>query len=310
MDGLVNYLDTPAAEFGALALQTVREGFIAENLTRKYVNRLTGYIVRMFRWAGAQELVDASVFTRLTAVEGLRVGFCTARENTVRQPVEESEILEVLPYLSKPVATALQVLFLTGARPSELLNLCPTDIDRSRPEVWIATLDKHKNSHRGKSRSLIFGPKAIQLLSPFLLRPSDKPLFSPAEAMEEMRARRSAERQTPVCCGNVAGSNVKDHPKIAPGESYKPTAFNRAIRAGIEKANAERRKQAGPENDPPLLRNFFPYLCRHAAATRIRGIAGLDAAASVLGHANASTTAEHYAKLSLETAISVMTRIG
>ena len=305
INGLAPYLDVRAQDFGPLALQAVRDAFVVQELSRVYINHLTRSIVRMFKWATAQQIIRPDVFHGLNAVEGLRAGFCSARESKKRRPMTEEEMNAVLPYLPTPVSIALQVLFLCGARPSEILNLKPADIDRSRPDVWRVNVEHHKNERRGKSRTLWFGPRVQRLISPLLLRPADQYLFKPTESMQEVFARRSAARKTPLSCGNRPGSNVVDKPERLPGECYDRHSFRRAISRAIAKVNQDRAAQ-----DLPLLREFCPYETRHATATRVREVAGLDASAAVLGHSSASTTAAFYAKLSEETAAAVMARIG
>ena len=53
---------------------------------------------------------------------------------------------------------APDLLVLTGARPSELPGLTAADVDRTGG-VWVATLARHENAHRGRSRSPVFGPR-------------------------------------------------------------------------------------------------------------------------------------------------------
>jgi hypothetical protein len=55
------YGTTPAAEFGPVALKTVRKAFIDAGLCRTEVNRRTSQVVRFFRWLVENELVPVSV---------------------------------------------------------------------------------------------------------------------------------------------------------------------------------------------------------------------------------------------------------
>jgi hypothetical protein len=73
----------------------------------------------------------------------------------------------------------------------------PCDIDRSGA-VWIYTPPTHKTQHHGKARTILLGPRAKRILAPFLKdRLPQANLFSPAEAMAELHARRSVNRKTP-----------------------------------------------------------------------------------------------------------------
>ncbi|MEM7201217.1 MAG: hypothetical protein AAF628_13170 [Planctomycetota bacterium] len=76
------------------------------------------------------------------------------------------------------------------------------DVDRSG-KVWSAKLSRHKTAGKGKRRELFFGPEAQKVLEPFLLRPKDRPMFSPAEAVEEQHRLRRAARETPLYASHV-----------------------------------------------------------------------------------------------------------
>ena len=66
------YGKTPAEEFGPLSLKAVRLKFVGAGLSRQTVNQNVGRIVRVFRWAAAEELIPASVPQALGMVAGLR----------------------------------------------------------------------------------------------------------------------------------------------------------------------------------------------------------------------------------------------
>ena len=51
-------------------------------------------------------------------------------------PVDEKTFLATLPHLPVVVADLLQIIALTGARPSEVRRLKIGDIDRSLAELW------------------------------------------------------------------------------------------------------------------------------------------------------------------------------
>ena len=68
------------SEFGPLALEAVRNSMIARDCSRKYINSQVNRIRRMFKWGVARELVPASVFQALRAVDGLKKGKSKARE--------------------------------------------------------------------------------------------------------------------------------------------------------------------------------------------------------------------------------------
>ncbi len=94
-------------------------------------------------------------------------------------------------------------------------------------------------SHKtAKPRTLFFGPAAQAILKPYLLRPEDAYLFSPAESARKRREERSQQRQTPLSCGNTPGSNLKDEPQRRPGPRYTTEAYGHAIYFACEQAFA------------------------------------------------------------------------
>ena len=68
------YGHTRAADFGPLALKAFRQRMIDAGHSRKYINKLTAILPRMFKWGVAEELVPSSVYESLRTVEGLRKG--------------------------------------------------------------------------------------------------------------------------------------------------------------------------------------------------------------------------------------------
>src|SRR5262245_37500578 len=54
------YGDTPAAEFGPLALKAVRQQFVNAGWCRKTINQQTERARRIFKWAASEELVSVT----------------------------------------------------------------------------------------------------------------------------------------------------------------------------------------------------------------------------------------------------------
>jgi hypothetical protein len=66
------YGRTPAAEFGPLALQSVREAMIGKDWCRKHVNKQVDRVKRCFRWATTQQMIPGGVYEALRCVAGLK----------------------------------------------------------------------------------------------------------------------------------------------------------------------------------------------------------------------------------------------
>lgn len=60
------------------------------------------------------------------------------------------------------------------------------DLDTSG-KLWTYTPERHKAARQGKERRITLGPKAQEVLRPWLRTDLMDYLFSPREAMEELR---------------------------------------------------------------------------------------------------------------------------
>ncbi|MCB9869353.1 MAG: site-specific integrase [Planctomycetes bacterium] len=268
-----------------------------DRLCRAEVNERMQTLRRCFRWAVAEEQFPPSVIHGLAAVGHLRRGEYGVREGRVREPVAEDVVAATLEHLHPVAAALVEVLWLTGARPSEVFRLCPQDIDRIG-EVWVANLKEHKTAGKGKRRDLCFGPRAQAVLRRYLDRvpkpAPDAPIFSPAVAMREHAAERRAARTTPVWPAHqrrYEREPARREPRQL-ADRYDAAALRRAIERAVTRANRERKAKNAEGHQPPLalLPVWTPYQLRHAALTRIRLAQGLEVAKAVGGHASALMT--------------------
>jgi hypothetical protein len=109
------YGRTPAAEFGPLALKAVRLKYVEAGFSRGTVNQNIGRLVRMFRWAAAEELIPSSVPQSLGMVSGLRKGRCEAKETGPVLPVDDATVEATLAALPEVVADMARVQRLCGS---------------------------------------------------------------------------------------------------------------------------------------------------------------------------------------------------
>lgn len=297
------YGKTPAAEFGPRRLKAVRQALVDKKLSRTYINDHIGRVKRMFRWAVEEELVPGTVYQSLRAVSGLKRGRSSARERTPVEPIPDEVLQATLPYLSPTLADMARLARLTGMRPTEVCIIRTGDVDTSGP-VWLYSPSSHKTEHHGRTRVVCMGPKAQDVLRPYLLRPADVFCFSPRESERRRRQLATEARTTPLSCGNRVGSNRKASPQRYAGAHYSKDSFNRAIARAVEKANKDRAKE---KLDP--LPHWSANRLRHTAASDIRRQFGLEAAQVVLGHAKADVT-QVYAEVDMRKAADIAQRIG
>jgi len=287
------YGQTSASAFGVRDLELVRENMIQSGLARTVINARVGRIRRAFRWASKKGLVPETAYHALTALEGLKRGRSAARETVSVQPVPAEHVEAVLPYLGSHVRAMVLVQELAGMRPQDIRNMRTGDIDMSA-DVWVYKPWTHKTEHHGAVRRIALGPRAQAILTPFL-KP-DKPddyVFSPKEAVADLRDKRRQQRRTPITPSQLQRT-PKAKPKRTPGEQYKKGSYETVIRRACLKAEV------------PV---WSPNRLRHNCATRVRQKYGIEAAAAVLGN-SLGMVAEVYSESNFEKAMQVMREIG
>jgi integrase len=298
----------PAATFGPLKFKAVRQSLVDAGHSRPYINKLMAIVPRVFKWGAAEELVPAAVYHSLRTVEGLKKGRTKAPEPDPVLPVEDMLVEATLPHLPPIVADMVRFQRLTTARPGEVCSIRPCDVDRSG-DVWGYRPEHHKNEHHKRQRVVFIGPRAQDVLRPYLLRDSDAFCFSPAESESARKAERRSARKTKVQPSQA--NRAKAHPKRKPKDHYTKDSYNRAIGRAIQKANAKAKKDAEQQGikPPALIPHWHANQLRHTGATEIRRCFGLEAAQSVLGHAKADVT-QVYAERDQSLAAEIMRKIG
>ena len=128
---------------------------------------------------------------------------------------------------------------------------------------------------------------SMEFLQPWL-REDDKPLFSPAQRVAAMNAEKRTRRRTKVQPSQI--SRAKENPRKKAGEAYTPDSYGNCIKAACEKHK---------------IPHWSPNQLRKANGQEVRDRFDLSHAQAVLGHADARTTATHYAREDLRKATRV-----
>jgi integrase len=220
-----------------------------------------------------------------------------------------------LPFLLAPVRAMVELQRLTGMRPGEACIMRGCDMDATGA-VWLYKPSAHKTQHRGKERVVALGPKAQEIVKPFLKLDLAAYLFSPAEGLAEKRAKMRSLRKTRVQPSQVRRG--KRSPRRRPRDHYDASSYAHAVRSGVEAFNRAQAcdpcKKLKPEDrceacKAAALRPWHPHQLRHQHATEVRRRFGLEAAQVALGHSQAQIT-EVYAERDLTLAVRVAREIG
>jgi integrase len=327
------YGHTPAANFDSLALEAVRQEMIRGGRCRNRVNKDVSRVRRLFRWAASKKLVPDAVHQSLGTIEGLRAGRSAARETAPVRPVAEHVVEATLPYMRRQVAAMVQLQLLTGMRPGEAVVMRGMDLEMTgkvwtyRPGSDAGPHGKHKTAHRGQARVILIGPRAQEVLRPWLRLNLQEYLFQPREAMAEFRAEQRRNRKTPLW-PSQANRRPKKNARRAPSERYRVTSYDHAVMQACDAAfpppeplarqEGETKKawlaRIGPEGQAEVKRwwqehRWHPNQLRHTKATELRREFGLDAARAVLGHRSPRIT-EVYAEIDVAKATQAMEKLG
>jgi len=273
------YGHTDLADFGPVALKIVRDRLIARGYVRRTVNGYVSRIRAVFGWGVSEELIPVELHQALQTVAGLRKGRSPCPEGHKVRPVPAGAIEAVRPFVQPAVWAMVRLQALTGMRPGEAVIMRRADVDTGG-EVWLYTPTDHKNDWRedDDGRTIDLGPKAQEVLRPFLAAELDRYLFSPAESMRAYRAELIAER---VARGGVGNHKRRRRRKRrVAGDRYTVDSYRRAITRGCRRAG---------------IAPWHPHQLRHTFGTAVRRRYGAEAARVAMGHASLSA-AEIYAE--------------
>jgi integrase len=294
------YGETPAQRFGPKALKALRDKLVGEKLCRITINQRIGCIKRAFGWAVEEELIPPSILHGLKAVKGLRRGKSGAKEGEPVKPVPQHIIDVVMKHLPPTLQAMVKLHDLTGMRSGEMVIMRACDIEMPGDgKPWLYRPLKHKTMNHGHQRVVSIGPKAQQILLPFLQPDVQAYIFTPTQAQAERNIEKRKHRRSDVQPSQVC--RKKARPQRQPGERYTTASYRRALTYATTLA-----VNAG---ELPEGTNWHPHQLRHNCATRIRKQHGLDAVRAALGHRTVTQSAE-YAELDTELAVTVAAAVG
>jgi integrase len=147
------------------------------------------------------------------------------------KPANPDHVEAALLHMPRPVQVMVRFQLLTGCRPSEACLVRALDLDMSNPKCWVyrqgsdhGAHGEHKTAHHGRDRVILIGPRAQEMLLPYLTTDLTAYLFCSKDATRERNEKQRAKRQTPL------------YPSHLRLQTYKR---KQRLRASAEKAAAQ-----------------------------------------------------------------------
>lgn len=162
--------DMPADQVTPAKFTAMRDRWTEMNSVRT-VNKHHNQCLAAFRWGVTMELVPASVWHALEAVQRLKPKRSQARDPRDVHGVAWKDVEAIREHVRPQVWTMIRVHWLTGMRSGELLGMTPRQV-----VDWVYRPTKHKNVWRGHVREIPIGPKCRRILAPILKKkgPDDR----------------------------------------------------------------------------------------------------------------------------------------
>ena len=166
--------DLPIKKFSPQTMKQFQRHCIEDDLARSTINAYRQQVLAFLEWCASEQVIPVEIYQAVRTVKALRKNRGGAREAKPVGPVAPADVFRLHRFI-RPVFYKLARLHMhTGARPGELINLRPMDIDQ-RGDVWIVKPEAHKTAYLGKERLIAFGPRCQAILRELM---EDLPAFS------------------------------------------------------------------------------------------------------------------------------------
>ena len=317
---------TPVDQFRRPMLRHVRQQMVQLGNSRRYIDCQVTRIRGMFDWGVDEDLVPPEIAEGLKSLRRLKPR--EAPSYPPIEPVADAVVAQTLPKLPKEAADLVQLLRLTGARPSELMDLKACDILQTRPDLWEYHLANHKTAHKGHHRCIYFGPQAIEILQRLIGERGQRALLLVQPDWETLKAQHSwdaGERllrlyqedawKTHRTWWEYLKENSRQLVDLSPTRAQ--AVFRRA-KQGAKRPRSKAGKRWNRHRFAQLIQrtcqkhgieHWTPYQLRHAAACQAVQHGSLAATQHMLGHKLATTT-NHYVKGDPDGAARLVAQLG
>lgn len=198
----------PVDQLTAEHLAELQAVWVKKGHARKTINQYVGRVLHVFRWGRKKKLVSPATVAELESLEPLSAGRTTAPESQGVYPPRAEDLEAARLEMSVTVRAMTQIQELVGCRPGEVCRMRRLEIDtdgRARIgkhtlqlEGWVFAPGWHKNKRRGKPLYYVLGPKARDVLRPFLEVSLEGYCFPP-----DRRTRSPGQRYTTASYGRA-----------------------------------------------------------------------------------------------------------
>jgi integrase len=234
------FADEPVDQFTVRDLSDVRQGLVdCGRYCRKTINYAIRRIKAVFRWGAEHQVVPATVWHQMSSLRGLTAGRSGTRESVPVDAVPWSMVEPILPHLMPPIRVAVLLQWHTGVRPTEALQITRRQLEMT-DEIWIYWMARHKGTWRGLERAVFLGPKAREVLAPFLKVDPDAAMLSPIDAVVAMKEKKRRLRKTPITKQTRDRDRRAKKAEPYVGQFYRVDACRKAIHRACDLAGVAR----------------------------------------------------------------------
>lgn len=172
---------TPIAAVTTPAIAAWRDSLAKTGLSRQYVNDQLHIVQACWQWAAEKGVAPQEQASAISNISPIAAHRSAAKEPRRVAPIAEAIAGETARRLDKHGAAGdlIRILWLTGMRPSEAIDMTPEDLSLER-EVWAYTPKSHKTEHTGAIRVVMLGPMAQKIIRPRLPETLTEHIFKQA----------------------------------------------------------------------------------------------------------------------------------
>ena len=166
--------DVSIREMTRAHLLSIRDELIAQGQARQTIKHYISRIIRCFKYGALNEWVPEDLAIRLAQLPALRAD--QGRRSAVVRGIPWKHCVAIYRHLQNPWKSIFAWHLLTGQRVETALSVSRQTLDMTRTP-WIYSPLQHKGLAKGFDLHIMVGPKARNVLAPYLQAVSRGLLF-------------------------------------------------------------------------------------------------------------------------------------